>query len=161
MANINESRIRRIETLVGRVESIAEPASRRDARELMELILELHGAGIERIFEMLLESGIAGETLINRLASDPLVSSVLILHDLHPEDLTTRVRTAIERVRGVELIEIRDGVVRAMVTGHGTTRQAALDMIRGAAPDAVEIVIEEQGAADGFVPLSTLTASLA
>ncbi len=158
MANINESRIRRIETLVGKVESIADPASRRDARELMELILELHGAGIERIFEMLHASGIAGETLINSIASDPLVGSILILHNLHPEDLPTRVRSAIGRVRGVELIEIREGVVRAIVTGHGTTRQGALDLIRAAAPDAAEIIVEEQGSGDGFVPLASLTA---
>ena len=161
MATINENRIRRIETLVGKVESIADPAGRGDAQELMALILELHGAGIERMFEMLSESGIAGETLINNLASDPLVSSLLILHDLHPEDLTTRIRTAVERVRGIELLSVQDGIVRAMVTGHGTTRQAALDMIRAAAPDAVEIIVEEQGAADGFVSLASLTASLA
>ncbi len=158
MANINESRIRRIETLVGKVESIADPADRKDARELMALILELHGAGIERMFELLSESGIAGETLINSLASDPLVSSILILHNLHPEDLATRVRSAVQRVRGLELIDITDGVVRAMVTGHGTTRQGALDLIRGAAPDAVDIIVEEQGAANGFVPLASLTA---
>jgi hypothetical protein len=158
MVNINESRIRRIETLVGKVESIADPADRKDAQELMALILELHGAGIERMFELLSESGIAGETLINHLASDPLVSSILILHNLHPEDLATRVRSALQRVRGVELIDISDGVVRAMVTGHGTTRQGALDLIRGAAPDAVDIIVEEQGVANGFVPLASLTA---
>ena len=36
---------------------------------------------------------------MRRLADDELVGSLLVLHDLHPDDVTVRVQAALDRVR--------------------------------------------------------------
>lgn len=112
--------------------------------------------------------------IIERLGRDPLVSSVLILYGLHPEDLETRVRKTVDRLRPqlrkqgceVELLGVSDGAIRVRVeTGShacgstGKTIQATLEgAIYDAAPDLASLVMEglEEKAASGFVALNTL-----
>jgi Fe-S cluster biogenesis protein NfuA len=96
--------------------------------------------------------------IIGRLGRDSLVSSVLILYGLHPEDLETRVAKAVDRIRPqlrkqgceVELLGVNEGVIRLRVqTGSHTcgstakTVQATLEgAIYDAAPDMSSLVIE-------------------
>src|SRR4051812_35879119 len=93
-AQIDEERIRRIEDLVRRMEAIPEPASRDTAQALMEAILDLHGAAMERMMEIVFDAGESGKGLVRRLAGDSLVASLLVLHGLHPDDIETRVQHA-------------------------------------------------------------------
>jgi hypothetical protein len=155
MAQIEESRIRRIEELVAKLEAIPDPAVRSDVRQLLEAVLELHGAGLERTMEIVHAIGDAGIPVIDRLAADPLVSSLLVLHGIHPDDIAARARRAVERVPGAELIGIEDGVVRVRVSGNHGSKQAAFEAVREAAPDATDIVVEEEPSF-GFVPLSSV-----
>ena len=141
----------RIEELVGRIRAIRDPECRDIAQRLMESILELHGAGLERIVHM------AGETTTREFARDPLVSSLLILHDLHPDDLSTRVHRALGKWHGAaELVGEFEGVVRVQLSAGGCDVKAAvLAAIQEAAPDAIEIIVEE-GSVSGFIPLEAL-----
>jgi Fe-S cluster biogenesis protein NfuA len=116
--------------------------------------------------------------IIDRLGRDALVSSVLILYGLHPEDLETRVVRAVDRLRPqmrkqgceVELLGVNDGVIRLHVeTGSHTcgstakTVQATLEgAMYDAAPDMASLIIEglEEKPASGFVALDKLSGSL-
>jgi len=160
MAGIEESRIRRIETLVAKMEAIPDLATRSDMRQLVEAILELHGAGLERIMEIVHATGESGRLAIDHLAAEPLVSSLLVLHGIHPDDIETRVQMALQRVRGAELIGVDEGVVRVRVSVNQGSNQAAFQAVREAAPDASDILIEEALSPNGFVPLSSIAMSV-
>lgn len=158
MATADEERVRRIEDLVRRLTEIPDPASRDVAQSLMEAILELHGAGLERIMNIVVEAGDPGKAAIRRFAGDGLISSLLVLHDLHPDDLETRVRHALGKTHGAaELVGVFEGVVRIRLAagGHGLkeTIEAA---VREAAPDATEITVEDFVPGNGFVSLESL-----
>lgn len=168
-------RVQRIGDLVQEIEAIADPALRASTKELVQSLMDLHGAALERTLEIVSASGEAGMTLIDQLGRDSLVSSLLTLYGLHPETLDNRVLQAIERVKPqlrkqgceVELLELRDGVVRLRIqTGEHTcgstarTAQATLEgAVYDAAPDINSLVIEgwEAHAASGFVALENLT----
>lgn len=170
-----QDRIARIEGLVQKLENSADPASRSNARELIQSLMELHGAGLERILETVASCGEAGAGLIDSLARDALVSSLLVLYGLHPDDFETRVMRALDKVRpalrergaGIEALEVTESTVRVKITGAGSKEleKAVREALFESAPDAAEVVIEggkgrpsESGRAAGsnFVPLSSL-----
>jgi Fe-S cluster biogenesis protein NfuA len=115
--------------------------------------------------------------MIDRLGRDSLVSSVLILYGLHPEDLETRAVKAVDRIRPqlrkqgceVELFSVNEGAIRLRVeTGSHTcgstakTVESTLESaIYDAAPDLASLVIEglEEKPASGFVALDKLSGS--
>lgn len=158
MANIDEDRVRRIAELVERVGRIPDLESRHTAHALMESVLEYHGAGLERLLEILFDSGEAGQTAIRRLAGDGLVSSLLVLHGLHPDDLETRVQQAIGKLGGkAELVGVFEGVVRVRALGDGCGLKESIEAtLREAVPDASEVIVEQGSALHGFVPLASL-----
>ena len=158
----------RITSLVQKVQSLPDPGGRETALELVQEIMDLHAAGLERIMQ-LITAAEAGAPILDSIAGDELASSVLLLHDLHPLDIEQRLKRALARdefhARGasVELVSIDDGVVRIRIEGgpglKASVEAAALD----AAPDAVSIVVEggrEEGG-PGFVPLTQLLANTA
>jgi Fe-S cluster biogenesis protein NfuA len=172
-------RVQRIGTLVQEIETIADPAVRASTRQLVQSLMELHGAALERALELVAEAGEPGMRIIDRLGRDPLVSSVLVLYALHPEDLDSRILKALERVRPelrkqgceAELLELSEGVVRLRVqTGEHTcgstakTVQTTLEeAIYDAAPDLVSLSIEglDGKPASSFVALDKLIGSAA
>jgi Fe-S cluster biogenesis protein NfuA len=178
MAEVKElqKRMQRIGEVVEQLESTADPNARAMAKELLESLMALHGAALERILELASEAGGAGETIIRKCGRDELVSSLLLLYGLHPEDLRTRVTRALEKSKGyleshagsAELVSIgEDGTVtvRLAVKANGcgstaATVKATLEAaIQDAAPDAPSIVVEETGAGltrSGFVSVAQL-----
>jgi len=121
----------------------------------MEAVLELHGAALERMMDIVYESGEAGKIVIRRMGGDGLVSSLLILHGLHPDDMETRVQHALGKMHGnAELLGIFEGIIRVRLTGSGCGLRESVEVaLRDAIPDAEKIVIEESLPSDGFVPL--------
>jgi hypothetical protein len=161
-----QERIGRIEGLVQKLETTGDPALRRIAKELMESLMELHGACLDRVLEIVVE---AKPELVESLGNDSLVGGLLVLYGLHPEDFETRVRRGLDKARPllrshgarVDPVTISDHTVRMTMTGAGSQsleasiREAVLE----AAPDAAEVVIEggkPAGQASSFVPLSSL-----
>jgi hypothetical protein len=152
-----------IEELVQKVQSLPDPGARQTALELVQAILDLHATALERIMEMVAR-GEGGQAIVDALATDPRASSILLLHDLHPLDLETRVARALDdpafRSRGAstELVSIQDGVIRVRIDGGTGLRQAVEKALWEAAPEAVEVLVE--GAPDqisnNFVPLEAL-----
>ena len=94
-----QQRLQSIERLLGDIESAADPSLRSNVQELVQLVMDLHGAGLERTLELIHAAGEAGEGVIHRLGRDELVSSLLVLYGLHPLDLEARVTEAVDKVR--------------------------------------------------------------
>jgi Fe-S cluster biogenesis protein NfuA len=130
-----QSRLQRLDALLSEVEEFADPAAAARTREIVQAILDLHGTGLERMLEHLEAAGEAGASILGACAGDDIVSGLLLLHGLHPEDLETRVLRALEQVRpalrshggNVELVGVRDGVVHLRLEGncHGCPSSAA------------------------------------
>ncbi|MGI8586605.1 MAG: NifU family protein [Chloroflexia bacterium] len=174
-----QQRIQRIEGLVQDIETIPDPTARAGAEELVQAILDLHGAGLERILELISNAGEPGNYLMGEFAGDGLVSSLLLLHGLHPLDLETRVTQALDKVRpylashggNVELVGVEEGVVRLRLQGscNGcpssamTLKLAIEEALQEFAPDIAELKVEgvverPQPAPIGFVPISQMKA---
>jgi Fe-S cluster biogenesis protein NfuA len=155
--NLHE-RIRRIETLLHEVEKFKDPDARRRTQEIVQALMDLHGSALEKILDKIASGGEDGLKLINSLAQDPIIESVMLLYGLHPLDLDARVGQALEKVRpylhshggNVELLGIVDGVVRLRLQGscHGcpssaqTLKQTIEEAINERAPDATAIEVE-------------------
>src|SRR3954454_10986498 len=115
----------RIEALVD-ASAAGGPVARERAEELVRLVSNLYGAGLERFMDLLHETGRLDEALLADLASDDLLASLLLVHDLHPYDVQTRVELALDSVRpylgshggDVELLAVSDdGTVRLRLLG--------------------------------------------
>lgn len=173
-----QEQIGRIEQLVQEIDSTADPAVRATAKELVQSVMDLHAAAMERILEVVAKSGDPGTGIIRSLSKDELVGSLLVLYGLHPEDFATRVHRGIEtaqqmvsrRGAGLRVLSISDATVQLHIdtNGHncGSTRTELESIIRGAlfqtAPDAAEVLIEpaQSESASGFVPLDSLQTSV-
>ena len=172
-----QQRVRRIGALVNEIESIADPAARASARQLLQLVMEFHGMAIDRMLEVLADGGDAGMAFIDKLGRDPMVSSLLVLYGLHPEPLEARVAGAVKHLEPklrrdgatIELLGIDDGAVRIRVTpgAHtcGSTTKALAttveEAIYEAAPDIASLSLEglDGQPASGFVPLGKLSSA--
>jgi Fe-S cluster biogenesis protein NfuA len=169
----------RIERLIARIEASPDPSVRADALELTRSLMELHGAALGRLMEIVARAGASGYALMDDFAGDDLVASQLLLYGLHPYDLETRVREALDRTRpflhshggDVELLGVAEGVVRLRLAGSCrscpsstmTLKLAIEQAIYEAAPDVMEIITvdqivrEEPAPANGLVQLSGLS----
>jgi Fe-S cluster biogenesis protein NfuA len=161
----------KIERLLSTLESTSDPHLRAVATELMQSVMELHGAGLERMMEIVFESGASGGRIIQRFGEDELTSGLLLLYDLHPLTMETRVVQALEKVRpflnshggNVELLGVSEGVVRLRLAGScrscpssaETLKNAIEKAIYEAAPDVAAIIAEAPGSApaNGLVQL--------
>jgi len=153
------ARIAQIEALTEVLEHCLDTEVKTSARDLVRVILDLHRAGIATILDRLAAAGAPGQEIAADLARDSLVSGLLVLHDLHPEDFETRVRRALEEAgprlrsqhRGnVELAAVVGDTVKLRLSGgcgtcpssSSTLRKAVEDAILAAAPDVVAIEVE-------------------
>ncbi|MGA9563919.1 MAG: hypothetical protein WBS19_00205 [Candidatus Korobacteraceae bacterium] len=169
-----QQQVQRIGERVQELETIADPAVRSSAKELVHLLMEMHGSALERMLEIIFQSSDGGTRVIDELGQDPLVSSLLVLYGLHPEELQTRVERKLAEVRsrlykmGAEatLVAVNgsDIRVRVSIEGHvcGSTTQnvkaAVEEAIYEAAPDLTSLVVEglEEPAPSGFVAMDAL-----
>jgi Fe-S cluster biogenesis protein NfuA len=152
-------RVARVEESLARIED--DPA----ALEAVQAVVELYGEALRR----LVQNGAAGAAL-----DDELLRHLLLVHDLHPDDLESRVRNALAEVRpylgshggDVELLGVEDGVARLRLEGtcNGcpsstvTLKNAIEEALLRAAPDLERI--ETEGVAEparALVQLGSLT----
>lgn len=147
----------RIEEVLGYLRS-ADSKAAVSAEELVGLLVGLYGDGLSHIVALLAEAGPAGTALLAKFTEDPLVESLLLLHDLHPLDVDTRIQQALDQVRpylgshagGVEYVGVTDGVAHLRLEGscHGcpsstvTVRLAIEDAVKDAAPEVSEVAVE-------------------
>jgi Fe-S cluster biogenesis protein NfuA/nitrite reductase/ring-hydroxylating ferredoxin subunit len=159
-----EQLIARVQELTGRLEDLDDPACRGLAEELTSAVVQMYGAGLERIVEL------ADEGTREQMAGDDLVSGLLMIHDLYPVPIEERVNEALDSVRpymeshggNVELLGIEDGIAKLRLEGSckscrassSTLELAVRQALEQAAPDLegmdVEGVAEEEEPVSGF-----------
>lgn len=148
----------RVDELLTALKSGGFGAAAPAAEELVGLLVGLYGDGLSRIVAVLIEQGSAGEAMLAKLADDPAVEGLLLLHDLHPLDVDARIQRALDRVRpylgshagGVQYLGVADGVARLKLEGscHGcpsstvTVQLAISGAVRDAAPEVNDVVVE-------------------
>ena len=149
--------------------------ARERAEELVRQVTGLYGAGIERMLGVLADVGRLDDDTLRALVADDLISSLLLIHGLHPHDVETRVAAALDSVRpylgshggDVELLEISpEGVVRLRLLGtcdgcpssSVTLKFAVEEAIETAAPEVTSIEVEEGAhpAARALIPVESL-----
>ena len=81
-------RLHHLDALLHESDAQPDPAGRARTREIVQVLMEFHGAAVERMLEHLLSSSDAGQPLIDALAEDELISSLLLLYGLHPLENT-------------------------------------------------------------------------
>lgn len=156
--------------------------ARERAEELVRVMADLYGAGLERLLDLLYDKGRLDDEALAVLADDELVGSLLLVHGLHPYDVTTRVEQALERVRpylgshggDVELLEVTaDGVARLRLLGSCdgcpsssvTLTLAVEGAVEAAAPEVTRIEVDTSAtdgeAAGPLIPVESLRSRLA
>ncbi|MGA9587498.1 MAG: hypothetical protein WBQ95_19365 [Terracidiphilus sp.] len=171
-----QEQIRQLGQLITRFDQMPETPQKTACKELMQLLMDVHGAGLDRMMEIVFESEAAGPAIIDKLGQDSVTSSLLLLYSLHPDDLQTRVNKAVERIRprlrkvsySVDLTGVNEGAVEVRVTstssGHSCAstakdvRAIVEDGIYELAPDITSLEIRglEEPANEGFVALESL-----
>ncbi len=150
--------VERVAALQAALDACGESVPRGLAEELVSGVVQMYGAGLERVVRTLLEAGPDGERLAASLPDDPLVATLLLIHDLHPVPLEQRVQQALESVRpymeshggNVELLSLEDGVARIHLQGSCsdcsassvTLELAIKQALEEAAPDLEGLEVE-------------------
>src|SRR5688500_6089370 len=83
-----------IEQLVQKMAALADAPERAEAQELVRLLMSLYGAGLTRMLDVIRTESGGPQAVLDRLANDGLVASLLVLHDLHPHPTDRRVMKA-------------------------------------------------------------------
>jgi len=152
--------MKEVEGLIHRIEDLPDPAARNTALELAQVLMDFHGASLERLMEIVANAGESDEAVFDNFAADELVGNLLLLHGLHPVPLELRVTKALDKVRpaldshggSVVLLGISEGVVRLRLQGSCkacpssamTLQRTIEEAIYAGAPDVV--AIETEGA---------------
>jgi Fe-S cluster biogenesis protein NfuA/nitrite reductase/ring-hydroxylating ferredoxin subunit len=133
--------VARVQELTAELESRGEQVPAALAEELVSVVVQMYGAGLERIVALA-----EGSELIDALAADDLIASLLLIHDLYPVPLEQRVAQALERVRpymeshggNVELLGIEDRVAKLRLEGSCKTCAASSATLELAVRQALE-----------------------
>ena len=167
----SDGSISRIDELVHRIESLPDAEARSTAIDLVQAIMSLHAAALERVLDIVDASA---PELLPALGADEVVSRVLVLHGIHPEDFGTRFARAIDRLQryfdsrgaGIEVLEAVPERIRVRFTGNRpgsgpAARKSIEDAIYEMVPEVGELIVEGAGEEheSGFVPLASLLAA--
>jgi Fe-S cluster biogenesis protein NfuA/nitrite reductase/ring-hydroxylating ferredoxin subunit len=146
-------------------------AARERAEQLVREVVDLYGAGLERMLHMAVA---ANPELAEAFTGDDLVASLLLVHGLHPHTVERRITDALDSVRpylgshggDVHLLEVDGEVVRLRFSGSCkscpssavTLELAVEDAVRAAAPEiaAIEVVAAEKDSASSVIPAESL-----
>jgi Fe-S cluster biogenesis protein NfuA len=157
-AQAPEELVERVQELLGSLDEIADPVAQQRVQELVGAVLELYGAGLDRILGVVADAGESGFQIRDALLDDGIVASLLLIHGLYPVPLEERVTQALDSVRpflashggNVELISVENGVARLQLQGScngcpssaATLEHALRQAIDEAAPDLLALEVE-------------------
>ncbi|MFF1875102.1 hypothetical protein [Kitasatospora herbaricolor] len=154
---------RRVEEVLDRLAATGDRAAGAAAEELVRALMDFYGAGLARAVALLGDGpgggpgGGAPSPALARLLDDELVAGLLVLHDLHPYDVTTRIRQALAAVpdHPAEVLgfDAGTGTLRLRLTAGGgggcgcaSTAQSPQQSIEGAlaclAPEVTAVELE-------------------
>jgi Fe-S cluster biogenesis protein NfuA/nitrite reductase/ring-hydroxylating ferredoxin subunit len=148
----------RIQQLLEQIEALPAASTRELIHEFMEATLAFYGQGLARILQIVSESGPESQKVYQHLINDKVLRGLLLIHDLHPVDLQTRLRDALDHVRpylrshggNVELISLTgetarlrlQGTCKSCASSAITLELAIRHAIEEACPDLAEFEVE-------------------
>ena len=169
-----QEQVRQLGQLITQFDQMPEGPQKAACKALVQLLMDVHGAGLDRMMEIVFESNGPGPAIVDELGRDTVTSSLLLLYSLHPQDLETRVQRAIDRIRprlrklscAVDLAGVVEGAVQVRIAAAGHSCGSSSKDIRAIveegifelAPDVVslEILGLEEPSSSGFVALESL-----
>jgi hypothetical protein len=131
----------RVEALLAELRARSGPEAADVAEELVTCLVRLYGAGLAAILRTIGDES----RLTALLIADPLVESLLLVHDLHPLDTASRVKRALGRLgTGVEFLGVDEaGVAHVrLASGCGSTAGVVEQAIADAAPETTGVRLE-------------------
>ncbi len=122
-----QEKFRQLGVLVDQLDAVPGGCSSESCRELIQLLMEVHGAALEQMMEIVDQCGAAGEAILLKAGEDPIMRPLLVLYSLHPESLESRVLKALDAARQrlrklnseVELVESSEGSVKVLIRTAG------------------------------------------
>ena len=143
----------RIEELLDAITAEGGPAVGHAAEELVRVLMRFYGTGLEQMVSIVRVG--AGDTIVHRMAADPLVAALLALHDLHPVPLEQRLGHALDAARrglgshgsGLALGGVdAEGQVHVTVAGGGCGMDTIKDLVTKSigelAPEVAGVVFD-------------------
>ena len=153
-----EELVERVQDLLGSLDEIADPVAQQRVQELVGAVLELYGAGLDRILGIITDAGEPGIPIRDALLDDGIVASLLLI----PRPVPGAAGRARRRGAGqrrpflashggnVELLSVEDGVARLQLQGScngcpssaATLEHALREAIDAAARDLLGLEVE-------------------
>lgn len=155
----------RVEELLGELRAGLDPVAWRKVEETLALVTDLYGGGLRAVVQALRDDENGAPVLV-RLVGDELVSSLLVLHGLHPATLAERVQGALAGVRpylmshggDVEVLDLDEEAGRLSLrllgscdgcpSSSATLRHAVERAVAEAAPEIVRLEVEGVASAE-------------
>ncbi len=153
-----EQLVERVQELQEQLESSGDSATRELAEELVSAVVQMYGAGLERILDTCSPPAPTASGSRPRSPTTSWSSTLLLIHDLHPVPLEQRVQDALDSVRpymeshggNVELLSLEHGVARIHLRGSCsdcsassvTLELAIKQALEEAAPDLEGLEVE-------------------
>jgi hypothetical protein len=145
-----------IEQHIERLEALGDSAAKAEAQSLVRRLLSLYGTGLSRMLDIVRTERAGPEATFERFAADPLVASLLVLHDLHPVPVERRLERCLMALQPhlppettPRVVSVDGDAVRILFEHHGPAvaaksglRDAIERAIREAAPEIATISIE-------------------
>lgn len=157
--------IERVEELIQTIEGLPDATARTSALALVQALMDFHGEALDRLMEIVASQGEAGYSIFDKFGGDELVSNLLLLYGLHPLPIEARILQALEKVKpqldahggSVELLEIKEGVVRLRLQGNCKGCPSSADTLKLAIEAAIYAAAPEVSAieAEGAVETSS------
>jgi hypothetical protein len=149
-ARLLEDQQRRIDELVAALSALEDARAREIAQGLLQVVLELHASGLARLAELVEEVEGADGPLAAKFAQDRQVSALLLLHGLHPVELQSRVRHAVDGLRaalgaqgvGIELVKASEGALSGKRIAPDALQHDIERAIYEQAPEVEKVEVE-------------------
>jgi Fe-S cluster biogenesis protein NfuA len=137
---------KRLQELIEQIQSQPNPAARVLLQDCVQTLLSFYGEGLSRVMASLQEAGATGQEILNGMLNDRAVSSLLLIHGLHPVALEERLRRALEKVRpymqshggNIELLSLENEVAQVKLQGTCKTCPSSAVTLELAVRRAVE-----------------------
>ncbi|MEV6563716.1 hypothetical protein [Streptomyces kronopolitis] len=131
---------RRVEDVLDRLAQRGDGEITAAAEELVSVLMDFYGAGLARMMHHL---GTGDDGPRPALLRDELVTSLLVLHDLHPEDAATRIDRALDSVRRQHAAQVTefDAATGALRLRAGDSGGCGCPSTDGQAHQAVEAAV--------------------
>lgn len=149
----------RIQQLIEEIESLPDQHAKKIMQECIQEMLSFYGNGLERILKIISNgNSSAAKDIYNDLIEDSFVNGLLLIHDLHPLDLKTRLYKALDKVKpymdshggSVEIVSLENGVAKLKLSGNckgcpssaSTLELGIKDAIEELCPDLLGLEVE-------------------